>query len=170
MTLTPETEATVPSPTRGRIVVGVDGSAHSRLALARAAQLAAESGSILEPVIAWQYPMMANALVLENWSPELDAGVTLRDCIRDAFPAGVPEWVKPTVVPGPAAHAIIEASRGADLVVVGSRGHGGFAGLMLGSVSSACAEYAHCPVLVMREPVGAGHDDRRRSASVAVAH
>jgi nucleotide-binding universal stress UspA family protein len=147
-----DTEVDPTASRTARVVVGVDGSASSRLALARAAELAQQSDAVLEPVMAWQYPMMANALVLENWSPEQDAATRLRDCVRDAFPEGVPSWVRPTVVAGPAAHALIEASTGADLVVVGSRGHGGFAGLMLGSVSSACAEYAHCPVLVMREP------------------
>ena len=158
MAITSEDTAAGPAPSReGRVVVGVDGSAESQLALARAAEFAERTGAVLEPVIAWQYPVTGHPYVLDNWSPERDAAATLRTCIEATFPTGVPDWVMPTTVAGPAAHALIEASRGADLVVVGSRGHGGFAGLLLGSVSSACAEYAHCPVLVMREQ----DDDRR---------
>jgi nucleotide-binding universal stress UspA family protein len=53
---------------------------------------------------------------------------------------------------------LIDASKGAEMLIVGSRGHGGFVGLLLGSVSARCAEYAHCPVLVM-------HGDEEATAS-----
>jgi nucleotide-binding universal stress UspA family protein len=147
---TSDAEANPAPGTRGRVVVGVDGSPHSKLALARAAELAAQTGAILEPIIVWQQPASAHTYAPTGWSPERDAAEILRITLDEAFDSAVPDWVRPTVASGPSAHALIEASRGADILVVGSRGHGGFAGLMLGSVSSACAEYAHCPVLVMR--------------------
>jgi len=58
------------------------------------------------------------------------------------------EWLG---VPGNAAEVLITASRGAALLVVGSRGLGGFRGLVMGSVSSQCVHHSHCPVLVVRE-------------------
>jgi nucleotide-binding universal stress UspA family protein len=56
---------------------------------------------------------------------------------------------------GPPARTLIEESRNAFMLVLGSRGHGGFAGLLLGSVSTACAQHAHCPVLIMHGPTPA---------------
>ena len=63
--------------------------------------------------------------------------------------SGVP--VQPVAVQGHPAPVLVEASRGADLLVVGSRGHGEFAGMLLGSVSQYCVTQAHCPVLVFRD-------------------
>jgi nucleotide-binding universal stress UspA family protein len=54
------------------------------------------------------------------------------------------------VVEGPAASVLVDESRAADLLVVGSRGHGGFTGLLLGSVSQQCAQHAECPVVIVR--------------------
>ena len=61
----------------------------------------------------------------------------------------LPGWVSTSSLEGNAAQRLIDASEGAEMLVVGSRGHGGVVGLLLGSVSSACAEKAHCPVLVV---------------------
>jgi nucleotide-binding universal stress UspA family protein len=58
--------------------------------------------------------------------------------------------VDATVAEGPAASVLVDAAEGADLLVVGSRGHGGFVGLLLGSVSQQCVTHAPCPVLVVR--------------------
>jgi len=154
MTHTPAEEtaaAETTSLTQPRVVVGVDGSEQSRLALARAAELARQMGALLEPVSVWQYPPVPETSMLSDWSPERDAAELLRECLDEEFDGDVPEWVRPTVSAGPPARTLIESSRGAELLVVGSRGHGGFVGLLLGSVSSACAEYAHCPVLIMRK-------------------
>jgi hypothetical protein len=59
--------------------------------------------------------------------------------------------VRPLVTEGHAAEVLLRASKGADLLVVGSRGHGGFASAMLGSVSLYCVLHAHCPVVVVRD-------------------
>ena len=154
MTHTPATQSdAVPSSeaVRKRIVVGVDGSYESRIALSKAAELALQMGATLEPVAAWQYPPLPEVSILSDWSPERDARQLVHECLAEEFRGEIPDWVRPIVSAGPPAHALVECSRGADLLVVGSRGHGGFVGLLLGSVSSACAAYAHCPVLIMRE-------------------
>lgn len=135
----------------GRIVVGVDGSESSKEALRWAARLAAAEGSRIEAITAWEYPQTFNAPVDVSWRPDLDADTVLTETLDEVFGDDRPEGLEPVVVHGPARTALIEASRGASLLVVGSRGHGGFAGLLLGSVSSACSEHAHCPVLVLHD-------------------
>ena len=82
----------------------------------------------------------------------------LADYTRDTLTLAVPEAtaghpavkVEARVTEGPAAEALIDASQRASVLVVGSRGHGGFVGLLLGSVSQQCVTHAHCPVMVMR--------------------
>ena len=59
--------------------------------------------------------------------------------------------VEPLVVYGHAADVLVRAAEGADLLVVGSRGHGGFAGMLLGSISQHCVQHAPCPVLILRD-------------------
>ncbi|MCU1425059.1 MAG: universal stress protein UspA [Microbacteriaceae bacterium] len=144
-----------------RVVVGVDGSPQSLLALRRAAEMF-DDETVIEPIMVWQHPPTAHTYALSDWDPEEEAARVLRDAIIQVFGDPVPGRVRPAVTTGPAAKALIDASSGAELLIVGSRGHGGFAGLVLGSVSSACAGYAHCPVLVMREPSVA-----RRTADTA---
>ncbi len=132
--------------TSTRILVGVDGSGPSIDALRRAATIAAVLDAPIEAVITWDYPAMLGMYdTVEVWSPENEA-------IDKAFPDGPPARLTRLVRRGPAARVLIEESANAYLLVLGSRGHGGFTGLLLGSVSAACAEHAQCPVLIMHKP------------------
>jgi nucleotide-binding universal stress UspA family protein len=140
------------APTR-RVVVGVDGSASSINALRTAAAVATATGAELDAVTAWEYPAsygwVAGAV---EWRPDSDATGILTTAIDEAFVESKPPGLRCIVREGHPAKILIEASADAELLVVGSRGHGGFVGLLLGSVSAYCAEHAACPVLVAREP------------------
>jgi nucleotide-binding universal stress UspA family protein len=74
--------------------------------------------------------------------------------VREAIPDAGDIRIERRVVEGAAAAVLVEESRGADLLVVGSRGHGGFAQLLLGSVSQQCAHHAECPVVIVRPRSG----------------
>ncbi len=102
--------------------------------------------------MAWHYPPgVAFGVWPQEWDPQADAQRALAEAVAEVF--GVEETPSPDtrVCEGPAAKALLDASSDAQMLIVGSRGHGGFAGLLLGSVSSACAEHARCPVLVVHE-------------------
>ena len=137
------------------IVVGVDGSPGSRKALMWAAAEAATHGSDLQVVNAWEHTLMPPAgsvSVSEHEVPE-DSQRTADDLVRiikEELGDEPPVLVQPRVKQGSPARVLIEESAGADLLVVGTRGHGGFAGLVLGSVSQHVAAYAKCPVVVVR--------------------
>lgn len=134
----------------GPIVVGVDGSESSIAALRQARGMAAALHRPVRVLAAWQLPPFAGGGALAyGWDPVGDAQRTLLEAIVDVFGDEHPADVVAEVVEGPAAATLIRASADASMVVVGSRGHGGFAGLLLGSVSAAVAEHAHCPVLVV---------------------
>jgi len=139
--------------TTHRIVVGVDGSPSSVAALAWAAGQAGVTGAVIDAVTTWEWPRSYGvALTLpSDFDPEADARKVLDGALADPRRAhpGVP--FRSAVVEGQAETALVEASRGADLLVVGSRGHGGFTGMLLGSVSEHCVANAHCPVVVVRD-------------------
>ena len=138
----------------GRIVVGVDGSVPSRAALGWAVRQARLTGAVVEAVIAWHYPGSYGypvALVDDADYKELAAKVVTDAIAEVAGPAG-PVEIRPKVVEGNAAAALLAASAGAELLVVGSRGHGGFAEALLGSVSQHCVHHAPCPVVIIRDP------------------
>jgi nucleotide-binding universal stress UspA family protein len=138
------------------IIVGVDGSEGSRTALRWAARTAAAKGVGLRAVGAWQYPARA---AIPAGSPklrgpdEMDEGTCddLRALVREELGAGA-DQVEVEAGRGPAAPVLLGAAARAeaDMLVLGARGLGGFAGLLLGSVSQECVEHSPCPVVVLR--------------------
>ena len=137
------------------IVVGVDGSPHSRKALTWAAAEAARHGCDLLVVNVWEHtllPPAGSVSVSERFVPDPSQRTAddLLQVIKDELGAQPPVVVRPLVRQGSPAKVLIEESAGADLLVVGRRGHGGFAGLVLGSVSQHVSAYAKCTVTVVR--------------------
>ena len=139
-------------PETPRVVVGVDGSDQSIAALRRGVRFATSLGGELEAVIAWHFPRDGFLYPpMTQWSPERDAETVVRTAADTVFGDSWPDWFKIVVLQGTPAGVLIDHSVGAELLIVGSRGHGGIAGLLLGSVSAVCAAHAHCPVLIMHE-------------------
>ena len=137
------------------IVVGVDGSPGSRMALTWAAAEAAEHGAELVVLNVWEHTLMPPAgsvSVSERFVPDESQRTAdeLVQVIKEELGGEPSVLVQPRVKQGTAAKVLIEESANADLLVVGTRGHGGFAGLVLGSVSQHVAAYAQCPVTVVR--------------------
>jgi nucleotide-binding universal stress UspA family protein len=133
-----------------RIVVGVDGSEPSKSALRWATSLAQQLGCTVQAVGAWQLPLGAGmSAAVPDWDPESATRTVVRDTVRDVLGEHPPVAVEIAIREGNAAHVLIAAAERARILVVGSRGRGGFAGLLLGSVSTACAAHSQCPVLVV---------------------
>jgi nucleotide-binding universal stress UspA family protein len=136
----------------GKISVGVDGSPSSQQALRWAARQAELTGDELHAVIAWSVPE------IYAWAPmndEIDwaanAQEALEQTISGALDPAVAERVQRHVIQGYPARVLLEAAADADLLVVGSRGHGEFTGMLLGSVSQHAVTHARCPVVVIRD-------------------
>jgi nucleotide-binding universal stress UspA family protein len=160
--------ADAPEVTHGpRVVVAVDGSAGSAAALRFALEDAARRGVPVMAVIAYRLP---------DWQPEFGAlgaveAQRLQDALRsqclDRVRAVVDEtargWagalpdVQVRAALGSPADVLVRESHGADLLVVGSRGHGGFSSMLLGSTSIQCATHATCPVTVVHSPEAHQH-------------
>jgi nucleotide-binding universal stress UspA family protein len=142
----------------GRIVVGVDGSEGSRLALAWALDEAKLRRAALVAVHAWMQPYPSQAGIAGTFVVPVDpstveAARNAAEGLLDSLVSGATTdgvEVERLLVEGPAAEALVETAKGAELLVVGSRGHGGFTGLLLGSVSQQCAHHAPCPVVIIR--------------------
>ena len=136
------------------IVVGVDGSAGSRKALRWAAAEAADHGADLVVVNVWEHtllPPAGSVSVSEHYVPDPSQRTAdeLLQVIKEELGDQPPILVQPHVKQGRPAKVLIDESAEAELLVVGERGHGGFAGLVLGSVSQHVAAYAKCPVTVV---------------------
>ena len=137
----------------GRVAVGVDGSASAMTAVDWAAEQASLLGAELELVTAWEWPMNYGAPMMlpDDFNPEKDGRALLEEteaAVHKEYPQLA---VRKTVREGHAAPILVEASKGATLLVVGCRGHGAFVGMVIGSVSEHCVTNAHCPVLVVRD-------------------
>ena len=136
----------------GRIVVGIDGSPSSLDALSWAARQADLTGSGLEVVMTWEWPLSAGWAmpVPDDFDPEEDVRHSLESAVAAVRAEHPGLDIDSRVVDGHPAPILVESSKGAELLVVGSRGHGEFVGMLIGSVSEYCATNAHCPVLVHR--------------------
>lgn len=135
------------------IVVGVDGSDASVEALRLAQSLAVPLSATLVALASWDVPPVYDGYVAMGIDDfDVRAAEILQETVEKAFGAQTPANVEPRLVQGHPRHTLIEASRDADLMVVGRRGHGGFGGMLIGSVSSALVAHAHCPVLVVHSP------------------
>jgi nucleotide-binding universal stress UspA family protein len=139
--------------TQGRIVVGVDGSQSSLAALRWAMRQAELTGAPLEIVSAWEWPVSYlgwGTPVPPDYDPadearrQLDKAVSAVLTPRDAIE------VRRSVIEGHPAPVLEALSKTADLVVIGSHGHGEFAGMLLGSVSEHCITRCRCSVVVIR--------------------
>jgi nucleotide-binding universal stress UspA family protein len=146
-----------------RIVVGVDGSPTSKAALRWAIHQAELTGSTVDAVLAWEYPA---AIAGFGWAPlpvTYDAAVetladkTLAETVSEAAGPDPAVAVSPAVINGYPAAVLLRAAEGADLLVVGSRGHSEFTDALLGSVSQNCAHHAKCPVVIIRPDQPVSH-------------
>lgn len=139
-----------------RIVVGVDGSQSSRQALRWAARQAELTRGVVEAVAAWNIPHFYGARAWLPPSSTDEAALKSRahselvEAVEETLGSSPPVEVRAEARYGTAASVLIDASRDAAVLVVGSRGLGGFSGLLLGSVAQHCVQHAVCPVLVVR--------------------
>ncbi|MFF3455241.1 universal stress protein [Streptomyces sp. NPDC002730] len=135
-----------------RVVVGVDGSPSSHAALQWAVRHASLVGGVVDAVCAWDLPG------IQAWSaPAVDtefdresARQRFTDEIQEVLGEVRPVDVREHLTRGNPAEVLIAAADGAEALVVGNRGRGGFASLLLGSVSQQCALHATCPVVIVR--------------------
>ncbi len=138
-----------------RIVVGVDGSPSSRAALRWAVRYAGLTRGTVDAIMAWHVP---STLATYPWvsldetdSLQQDALKALGEVLKADVEPDDSRLVSAEVVNGHPAEVLLHAAADADLLVVGSRGHGRFAEALLGSVAQHCVHHAQCPVLIVRD-------------------
>jgi nucleotide-binding universal stress UspA family protein len=133
-----------------RVVVGYDGSKCAQLALAWAADYAEQCDGALEIMTVWHWPAnFGYPIGVADYHPDQDARRSAQDAAaRSTLP---PDRVTIHTAEGPAAARLVEHSRGARALVVGTRGHNNFSTLMLGSVSNHCAHRGECTVVIVRD-------------------
>jgi nucleotide-binding universal stress UspA family protein len=155
------TGTAVPVPAPQRVVVGVDGSAGSGAALTWALQQAWSNGGSVQAVGSWQLPTLDGMAGYGSFvDPSgFDLGGAMAEVVDKAvaaatadLPVGVTVPVTTTITQGYPARELLRVAEGADLLVVGSRGHGELSGMLLGSVGLHCVTHATCPVVVVRRP------------------
>jgi nucleotide-binding universal stress UspA family protein len=164
------------------LVVGVDGSAAARAALRWAVEQAQRAGgrvvaiAVVEPrpLIAPGSGLAGGAMtpgMVAGTLPEMSYGMAddedvtaeadrwLSDAVS-VLPAAAAEVVDPRAVVGGAADALLEAARGADLLVLGNHRRGTLTGALVGSVAQYCVQHATCPLVLVPAPESAAADDR----------
>ncbi|WP_315915604.1 universal stress protein [Arthrobacter sp. lap29] len=135
------------------IVVGVDGSQPSIAALQEAVRLSTRLGTPVHALLCWTIPTSYQLPYSVGTFDFKGAAQGILDtAIEAAFGMDWPENLTTGLKMGPPRQSLIEASKEASLLVLGRRGFGGFTGLLMGSVSSACVSHAHCPVLIVHAP------------------
>lgn len=155
---------------RGRIVVGTDGSPPSADAVRWALEAACLVDAWVDVVLVWAPDIdfgWLGAPPAHGWLADPVAqGYALVQAVVDRVCAGRPaEAVRTLVIEGDPVQCLLAHARGADILVLGDRGAGGFLGLQLGSVASACARHATCPLLVV--PASRRLQERRDSLGTA---
>jgi nucleotide-binding universal stress UspA family protein len=138
------------------IVVGVDGSEGAARALGWAADDARRRGARLRVVLAWEYPprtVGGAGWLVPDEAMLAEQGAAMTQRLDGVLAAAAPSLegieVEPSVVHAAPVAALLEAAADADLLVLGTRGHGGFVGLLLGSVGQQCVHHAPCPVVIV---------------------
>jgi nucleotide-binding universal stress UspA family protein len=141
-----------------RIVVGVDGSAGALAALAWAFDEALAHDATLTCVVAWEPPIVYGSgfapvpSLPPDGAYEEAARAQLEEALHRVAGNRQPPEIERLVLEGPAAEVLLDAAKDAELLVLGSRGHGTLVGMLLGSVSQHCVHHATCPVVIVPNP------------------